>query len=192
MPPTAILEHVMPGRLRVRVLDQRGETSYFRSALQAFSEHLEIASVTANPMTASILIEHTTDLASVRKIAAERGLFEIRESASPPSRNGDRSITPPAAALGIIGLSVYQAAQGRVLGPASENFWNAYGALRVLNDPLVALVFGSLGVLQLARGRLLGAASSLLFYALILERTSAVATAGRGRPRASQSPTVSK
>ncbi|UVC19342.1 HAD-IC family P-type ATPase [Mesorhizobium onobrychidis] len=84
-------------------------------------------------------------------------------------RIGERS---RAAAIGLIGLGAYRATQGNVFGPATENFWNAFGALRILNNPYIALVFGGLGLVQLARGRWAGSASSLLFYALVVRQIS--------------------
>jgi hypothetical protein len=56
-----------------------------------------------------------------------------------------------------------------MLGSASENFWNAYGAYRIFHNSPVALVLGALGLWQLLRGQWLGSASSLLFYALVAQ-----------------------
>jgi len=70
------------------------------------------------------------------------------------------------AAVGLTGLGLYQAARGQILGAATENLWNAYGAQMLLRKPWLAAGLAGLGIYQLARGRALGSASSLLFYAL--------------------------
>lgn len=74
--------------------------------------------------------------------------------------------------MGLTGLAFYQAMRGNVVGPATENFWNAFGGLRILNNSLIAFAFLGLGVLQLTRGRWAGSASSLLFYAFVLRQLS--------------------
>ncbi|TJW39655.1 MAG: hypothetical protein E5W83_30415 [Mesorhizobium sp.] len=185
MLPKATVEHTMSGRLRVRVSDFRGDVSYFRSAIDKLSNYPEIAGLRANPMTGSFIIEHKTDLPSIRKIAADGEVFDLQETSSPPPR---QEPPPPsgsmaddgtpaleediAAVIGLLGLAAYQATRGHGLGPATENFWNAFGALRILKNPFIALVFGGLGILQLTRGRWAGSASSLLFYAIVVRQLS--------------------
>ncbi|WEX74813.1 hypothetical protein PYH37_000094 [Sinorhizobium numidicum] len=192
MLPTATIEHSMSGRLRVRVPDRRGDVSYFRSAVERLSEHPEIAGLRANPMTGSILIQHETDLPSIREIATRRELFDLQEESAPlsyavaPPRSVEVS-TPGVAAversrattIGLTSLAFYQAIRGNVIGPATENFWNAFGGLRLLNSSLIALGFCGLGILQLTRGRWAGSASSLLFYAFVLRQASASAPGKR-------------
>ncbi|TJW13201.1 MAG: hypothetical protein E5W82_13785 [Mesorhizobium sp.] len=159
--------------------------SYFRSAIDKLSNYPEIAGLRANPMTGSFIIEHKTDLPSIRKIAADGEVFDLQETSSPPPR---QEPPPPsgsmaddgtpaleediAAVIGLLGLAAYQATRGHGLGPATENFWNAFGALRILKNPFIALVFGGLGILQLTRGRWAGSASSLLFYAIVVRQLS--------------------
>lgn len=96
MLPTAIIEHSMAGRVRVRVPLRRGDVSYFRSAVEKLSEHPEIAGLRANPMTASILIQHETDLSSIREIAARSDVFDLQEEPMP----SPQSVAPLAARRG--------------------------------------------------------------------------------------------
>ncbi|TKD39160.1 MAG: hypothetical protein E5W98_22875 [Mesorhizobium sp.] len=185
MLPKARVEHTMSGRLRVRVSDFRGDVSYFRSAIDKLSNYPEIAGLRANPMTGSFIIEHKTDLPSIRKIAADCEVFDLQETSSPPPRQGpppprgnmadDRTLALEgdiATVIGLLGLAAYQATRGHALGTATENFWNAFGALRILKNPFIALVFGGLGILQLTTGRWAGSASSLLFYAIVVRQLS--------------------
>lgn len=84
--------------------------------------------------------------------------------------------------LGLFGLSAYQAARGQTFGPATENFWNAYGALRILNNPTIALIFAGLGAFQMTRGRWIGSATTLLFYALVIRQMCGLGFGIRWRP----------
>ena len=187
MLPKATVEHVMPGRLRVRVSELRRDDSYFRSTVEKLSKSPEISALRANPVTGSIVIEHQADLPAIREIATKCEVFDLQEAPAPsPARRPDgpewRKTTAnermaavaggDAASIGLMGLGAFQAMRGRAVGPATENFWNAYGALRILNNPMVALVFGGLGLLQLMRGRWAGSASSLLFYAFVIKQMS--------------------
>lgn len=183
MLPTATIEHSMPGRLRVKIPHRRGDVSYFRSAMEKLSEHPKIAGLRANPVTGSILIQHETDLPSLREIAAKGDLFDLQEQSSPPTVRPARAVRVSeggsaalggrgATAAGLAGLALVQAMRGNALGPASENLWNAYGGLRILNSPFIALVFCGLGLLQLTRGRWAGSATSLLFYAFVVRQLS--------------------
>ncbi|TCU04849.1 hypothetical protein EV132_13831 [Rhizobium sullae] len=192
MLPTAVIEHLMPGRLRVRVPDRRGDVSYFRSVVEKLSERPEIAGLRANPMTGSILIRHEADPASIRAIATSSEVFDLQEaSARRPRRVTDarnrqtaddgatasRASSGPA--IGLMSLAFYQALRGNAVGPATENFWNAYGGLRILNSPLIAFVFCGLGFLQLMKGRWVGSASSLIFYAFVVRQ---LAGSGNSQP----------
>ena len=58
MLPIAEIEHFMPGRMRVKVRDRRGDLTYFRSVIEKLSKHPEIAGLRANPTTGSIVIQH--------------------------------------------------------------------------------------------------------------------------------------
>ena len=69
-------------------------------------------------------------------------------------------------ATGLSGLALFQVTQGQITGSAAENFWNAFGAERMLGSSVVAAGFGLLGLYQLLQGQWLGSASSLFFYAL--------------------------
>ena len=185
MLPSATVEHVLTGRLRVKVLGLRGNQSFFRSAIETLSQHPEISAVIVNPSTGSILIEHTTDPQSLGEFAVERGLFEVRPVPSAPTSRMI-ALSPKTVTSGLVVLGVVQAARGEALGPATENFWNAYGALRVLHNLPLMLLFGGLGLFQISRGRAFGSAASLFFYAFMLERLMAPYTSARPaetRPR---------
>ena len=198
MLPKATVEHAMPGRLRVRIPELRHDASYFRSTVEKHAKHPEISALWANPVTASIVIQHQADLPAIRDIATKSEVFDLQEAPSSSSalrsngptaqrpdgrsaqgrsssanENAATLATGDAASIGLMGLGALQAMRGYAVGPASENFWNAFGALRILNNPMVALVFGGLGLLQVMRGRWAGSATSLLFYAFAIRQIAA-------------------
>src|SRR5262245_29288629 len=94
MLPRATLEHATPGRLRMKVAALRGDAPYFRSVIEKLSGQPGIAALRANPLTGSILINHDTDVPSICRIAADRGLFELDEKPARP-------IAPPSGNPGV-------------------------------------------------------------------------------------------
>jgi len=179
--PSAFLEHQLPGRIRLRIPAKRGDCAFFETAEQGLAANAAIKEVIANPETGSLLIRYTGDIGGLATEAAERGMFTVqRPKAGQRSKAGPTRPKPAApvapintAALGLSGLGLYQVAQGRALGSASEIFWNAYGAYRVLDNPALAVLLCALGVWQTLRGDWLGPASALLFYALVARKLTA-------------------
>jgi hypothetical protein len=153
MAPSAVIEHEMPGRLRLRIRTRRGDAPFFHDIVQALSKRPEIKEVDANPLTGSILIHHSGSSQAITAAALEQGLFQLgpkqskeAQSKAPPSDAGPMD----AIATGLAGLGLFQVARGQVIGNAAENFWNAYGAQRILGRPEIATAFALLGVFQAA------------------------------------------
>jgi len=170
MTPTATIQHQIPGRLRLRIPARRGDVSFFHGIVQALSKLPGIDELHAIPLTGSIIIHHSGSAQAIAAAAAEQRLFEIgpedpKKAPAPSTRpySGLRDT----AATGLNGLALFQVARGQLTGNAAENFWNAYGAQRILGRPEIAAGFVLLGIVQVLRGQLLGSASSLLFYSLI-------------------------
>lgn len=168
----------MPGRLRVRIPSKRGDTSYFRDVTQRLSEHSGVTGIIANPATGSLLIRHESGLPSIVQHAVELGLFAVEAVLDP-----ERRVPPDSAqiwgpmSLVFFGLSAVQFARGPVLGPATENMWQAFGAANFLQSRELTIVFSCLALVQLARGRLFGSAVSLLFYGLVAQQIRTLALA---------------
>lgn len=176
-PPIAIVKHQLPGRLRLRIPARRGDISFFQGIVQALSKRPDIQELDANPLTGSILIHYSGSVQAITAAATEQGLFEVgpehpkkAESAIPRANSGLLDTV----ATGLTGLALLQATQGDVAGNAAENFWNAYGAQRILGRPEIAAGFALLGIVQVLRGRLLGSAASLLYYSLITRQLASV------------------
>jgi hypothetical protein len=175
MVPSAFLEHQLPGRIRLRIPAKRGDCAFFETARQGLAANATVKEVIANPETGSLLIRYTGDIGGLATEAAERGMFTVERAKAGATRPKPAAPVAPinTAALGLSGLGLYQVAQGRALGSASEIFWNAYGAYRILDNPALAVLLCGLGVWQMLRGDWLGPASALLFYALVVRKLTA-------------------
>lgn len=182
MTPIATIQHQIPGRLRLRIPARRGDVSFFHGIVQALSKLPGVEKLDAIPLTGSIIIRHSGSAQAIVAAATEQGLFEIgpedpKKSPAPSTRRPPYSGLGGTTATGLSGLALFQVARGQLTGNAAENFWNAYGAQRILGRPEIAAGFVLLGIVQVLRGQLLGSASSLLFYSLI---TRQLASVGRG------------
>jgi hypothetical protein len=191
MLPTAYLVHQISGRMRLRVPDKRGDTGYFKSVTKALSGLAGVEQVIVTPATASILIHHKGDTEPIVAAASERGLFAIdvvpkRSPSQSSTEVNTNRILPSSldtAAKGLAGLALLQAARGQPFGSAVENFWNGYGAMRLLERPGLAAIFAAIGVYQAFRGRYLGSAASLYFYSLLTRQLAAAEESRAGLRR---------
>jgi hypothetical protein len=182
MATSALIEHQIPGRARLKVATKRGDVGFFESVVEVMSKHAGVEELRADPLTGSVIIRHSGALEPILAAASEHQLFEVDEreiatQASCASAAADPHRQYPALfdaiAVGLGGLGLLQATRGEAVGSAAENFWNAYGAHRLLRNPPLAAGFAALGVYRLLRGQLLGSASSLFFYALITRQIAA-------------------
>jgi hypothetical protein len=178
---TAVLEHQIAGRVRLKIPSKRGDVAFFEALVQALSNHAAIADLVANPLTGGVVIRHSGAVQPILSMAADQGIFEVRPQqatsspSQPPPRKEEQNPVGllDTIAFSLAGLGAFQVARGPALGSASENFWNAYGAQRVLGSRTLVAAFAGLGVYQLLRGELLGSASSLFFYALVARHLAA-------------------
>ncbi len=186
----AVVEHRIPGRMRLRIPRRRGDAAFFGHVAAELAEVAGVRSVRNNPVTASVLIEHGGDAAEVLQAARERHLFAATEPTGAsaravaafdalarwsPGRSPPRALN--LAAAGLAGAELVQVARGRVVGSASENFWNAYAAYAMTGQGKVALLLGVFGLVQVMRGEVLGSATSLFLYALSARRMAQSRTA---------------
>jgi len=191
MLPTAYLVHQISGRMRLRVPDKRGDAGYFKSVTKALSGLAGVEQVVVTPATASILIHHKGGTEAIVAAASERGLFAIdvvpkrspRQSSTEVNTNRILPSSLDTAAKGLAGLALLQAARGQPFGSAVENFWNGYGAMRLLERPGLAAIFAAIGVYQALRGRYLGSAASLYFYSLLTRQLAAAEESRAGLRR---------
>jgi Heavy metal associated domain 2 len=177
MAPIAIIEHQLPGRLRVRIPARRGDVSFFEGIVKALSKRPDIEEVDASPLTGSILVRHSGPAQAITAAATEQGLFEVGpeepKKAKSPAPSASSGLLDTVATV-LAALALFQLTRGHVTGSAAENFWNAYGAQRILGRPEIAAGFALLGIVQVLRGQLFGSASSLFFYSLVARQLASV------------------
>jgi hypothetical protein len=192
MVATAYIEHRIPGRMRLRIPERRGNVAFFERIVGTLSKLPDVEELAGSPLTGSVRIRHSGSGEAITAAAAEKGLFKVgkpegkAEAAKPKQPHGDAGMLDTIA-TGLSGLAVLQVTQGQITGSAAENFWNAYGAQRLLGNTAITAGFGLLGIYQLLQGQWLGSASSLLFYALAARQLAALdraagATTSRGEP----------
>lgn len=171
----ASIEHLMPGRVRLRFCARRGDIPFFEDLVRTLSTHRLVNRVKANPLTGSLLVEHSAGPAELAAFAEQTGLplppAAARAIARPGRRRRMRRALPraSAASAALAALALYQGTRGRLLGSAGELFWHALRIAGTRNTGVIGLLIGS-GLLQTFRGRLLPPASSLLVYALLFEQ----------------------
>jgi hypothetical protein len=165
------VEHMMPGRIRLRFRSRRGETDFFQKLVTFLSEISLVDEVDANSLTGSVLIRHSASLDQLAFIAAQSGLLPVQDLSSalgdtPASRRQARNGSSVPMAVGLFALALLQLTRGRVLGSASEQFWHAERA-RERHAPVLSLALLGLGILQFLSGRVLAPAASLFVYGML-------------------------
>jgi hypothetical protein len=146
--PRARLTHAIPGRMRLRIDDRRGDIGYFKDVVTALGTLAGIAEVVARPETAGLLVLHRLDPARIAEFARAEGLFDVAEEAVGegaavamevllasvgqrllPLLNG-RSLESVAGAGVMLAVAAVQAARGQVAGPALTHIMHAAALLR--------------------------------------------------------------
>jgi hypothetical protein len=157
MLPDAYITHATQGRVRIKIPDRKGDSTYFASLkekLAGLSELPGIQRVEANPMTGSILVLHTldlqaTDLEMVAQYSEFNNLFRLRESlpvqrpasgrreqslrennGQAGSRTGSEIDPKVLAILGFVGVAIIQLKRGHIMMPAITALWYAYSLMK--------------------------------------------------------------
>lgn len=149
MPPSAHIAHRMPGRLRLRVAERRGDEAWFRGAVAQLRECPTVSDVSASPVTGSLLVRHDgPDIDVIQSYARALELFEVAQDPAPPAAHtaapdslirgrlvdADRWVRRESAngtdlrslaLVGLLGASVWQALRGQVLPAAGTLLWYA-------------------------------------------------------------------
>ncbi|MBC7857859.1 MAG: hypothetical protein H7Z39_03595 [Burkholderiaceae bacterium] len=145
MAENAVIAHQIPGRIRFRLLERRGDGAYF-SELATKLGHIDaIDRVKPNPTTGSVVLEYSGSLnALIEQMQLQEVYMNIQRNppqSSPalaprPANNSfrlvsGRDINPlfmAASLLGIIG--VVQTLRGKILVPSLSAFWYALEGFR--------------------------------------------------------------
>ena len=150
MVPTAYIEHQIPGRSRLRISEKRGEVVYFQRVIASLSRLAGVQELDSSPLSGQHshppfrrlldAIPHRCGQSrgSLRSACSKGESDPKNPSKKPPKKphekpHGDAGILDTIA-TGLSGLALFQISQGQITGSAAENFWNAYGAQRLLGN----------------------------------------------------------
>lgn len=147
MLPEAKVVHTMPGRMRLRVPDHKGDSAYFARVEQKLMGAAGITNIVTSPLTASVLVLFSGDESAVLEAAVERELFQ---------RAPDATAEPSLLALASKRMDRFE----RTVDEVTTGRFNLFELL------FTGLVGAAL--LQAIRGQLLGPSSTLLSYAVAL------------------------
>ena len=154
--PSAYIKHQLPGRVRLKVPQKKGDFGYFDHIAELFSNCPGITQLQLNPPAASILICHgsETQFLTIAGFAQANGLFTITEQpeeafampflpiptlTSKGLNRVDKSLMDFSQGLldgrsllilALIGLAVRQMTKGHIMGPASTLLWYAFSLLK--------------------------------------------------------------
>jgi hypothetical protein len=147
MGPKADLVHQVPGRIRIRVPSERGNSAFFAEVSRQLGECPGVTGVETNPVTASVLLRHASPLAGILGFAKEHGVFLVEEAKRVPlqklaaanlggvSRNlqliaGEEIDLDSAILVMLTGMAIHQAIKGNIVAPAATLVWYALVMLR--------------------------------------------------------------
>ncbi|MCX7102819.1 MAG: hypothetical protein NTX38_15390 [Methylobacter sp.] len=152
--PGAYIKHQLPGRVRLKIPQKRGDFDYFERLAELFSDCPGITQLQFNPPAASLLICHgaETQFLHIAEFAHTNGLFTL--------------IDPPEEIITIPHLPLARlTADG--LGNMDELLMG-FSRGRLDSRTLLIMALIGLAVRQGSRGNIMGAASSLIWYAFRL------------------------
>ncbi len=161
---SAYIKHQLPGRVRLKIPQKRGDFCYFDQLAELFTGSPGgINQLQLNPPAASILICHETkiDFLNITEFAQKNGLFTIIEQpeeetfsipylpipkfTSKGINRVDESLMDFSQGmfdghslliLALIGLAIRQTAKGHIMRPASTLLWYAFSLLKEEHDKL--------------------------------------------------------
>ncbi len=150
---SAYVAHALPGRLRLRIPEQRGNDAYFADLCERLSNRREFTAVTANAMTGGILLHLAPGVAipEVAAAATALSLFDVQSAAVPPAR-------PPTSRNALTAASVSFKGADRLIAEASGGFLDLRSILFLL---LLAMA-----IRQISRGHFMVAGFTPLWHAV--------------------------
>jgi hypothetical protein len=163
--PSAYIKHQLPGRVRLKIPQKRGDFRYFDRIAELFTDCPGITQLQLNPPAASILICHgtETDFLNIAEFAQTNGLFTLTEQPEEETFSIPYLPIPTLTTTGLsrvdeslldfsqgrldgrsllflalIGLAVRQMAKGNIMGPATTLLWYAFSLLKEENAKTLA------------------------------------------------------
>ena len=144
-PADAYVSHVTQGRLRIKILSKKGDTSFFSSLAERLSGCAGIDRVEANALTGSVLVLHTVDAEVIagygdanhvfrlekreqQQTTMSRRISETFKSLNKEVANftvGEINL-PGVAFLALLAMGIYQISRGNFVAiPWYTAFWYA-------------------------------------------------------------------
>lgn len=159
MSAAAQLSHRIPGRVRLKIIDRKGNADYFASLEQSLQGCPGLLDVQCNPLTGSVLLQHDpkTPFESILARVEAMGLFRVVAVTAPSASVGEtpgpsigelaargvdllnaglseashgRLDLPSFYFLGFLGLGIREFARGHVMPPAVTLLWRALEVLQ--------------------------------------------------------------
>ena len=132
--PAGVVVHDSPGRVRLRVHGRVGDRAWFERVVHALAVCPGVRQVSGSPLTGSLLILHEGEFGAVARYAQAESLFELVAPRRPRpfarmenevqrlddtlrAATGQRWGVSGLAFYGLVGASLWQLVQGRVLPP---------------------------------------------------------------------------
>ncbi len=133
--PAAHITHAIANRTRLRIPSRRGDRVYFASLATTLSVMPGIQRVTVQPVTGSVLLEHTKRLAKLLQAAQEAQLFRLSEPWQQPAPSQPAAVDPKLLiGIGMGVFALWQLTRGRILPPAMTLGWYAASAAGLLSN----------------------------------------------------------
>ncbi|HEY8034779.1 MAG TPA: hypothetical protein VIF37_04240 [Methylobacter sp.] len=155
--PSAYIKHQLPGRVRLKIPQKKGNFDYFDRIAKLFANFPGITQLQFNPSSASVLICHDgpeSQFGNISEFAQANGLFRITEQPEETFSIPHQ----PIATLTSTGLNRFDES----LMELSEGLIDARS--------LFLLILTGLAIQQIARGKIMTPAASLLWGAIELLR----------------------
>ncbi|HEX7634565.1 MAG TPA: hypothetical protein VF427_04695 [Noviherbaspirillum sp.] len=148
----AVVVHRIPGRVRLRIQDRRGNAAYFSNLSENLARFENVHNARANPVTGSIALEFAGSLDEVLRRAEKDDLLTIVEAVATDKNpftagaNAFSDAAPPVnlvsghdmnrmfmVGLMLLAVSLIQAFRGQWFPPALSVFWYAWEAFSLSN-----------------------------------------------------------
>jgi Heavy metal associated domain 2 len=135
MSADAAIVHQLPGRLRLRIVDRKGDSWFFEKLKNGLERCSAIRQLDINPTTGSVLIHHDGNADEILKYGGTHDLFVL----APPA--GRRTVPPSRAAVHALRtldsrvkertsgswdlreLAFFTLSLGALVQTARRNFW---------------------------------------------------------------------
>lgn len=157
---SAYIKHRLPGRVRLKIPQKKGDHRYFDRIAEAFADCPGITQLQLNPPAASLLVCHGADtpFLSIAEFAQTNALFTVIEQApeetfsipnvpltmltSAGLKHMDNALVDFSRGrldgrsllfLALIGLAIHQMTRGRVMAPAASLLWYALSLVKEEN-----------------------------------------------------------